>query len=92
MALTTPMAMRRMNLVVRMLRTCITQQSVRLFYIRHLSERCSADLQQTAKKEDNPEEALKEFRAIVDQEEDKGDWYVRRSLAPSLFYLAPQGI
>ena len=29
-----------------------------------------------AKKEDNPEEALKESRAIVDQEEEKGDWYV----------------
>lgn len=29
----------------------------------------------TAKKEDNPEQALKEFRAIVDQEEEKGDWY-----------------
>ncbi len=28
----------------------------------------------TAKKEDNPDEALKEFRAIVDQEEEKGDW------------------
>jgi len=28
-----------------------------------------------AKKEDNPEEALKEFRAIVDQEDEKGDWY-----------------
>ncbi|KAF8963876.1 PCI domain-containing protein [Flammula alnicola] len=27
-----------------------------------------------SKKEDNPEEALKEFRAIVDQEEEKGDW------------------
>jgi len=27
-----------------------------------------------AKKEDNPEQALKEFRAIVDQEEEKGDW------------------
>jgi COP9 signalosome complex subunit 2 len=27
-----------------------------------------------AKKEDNPEEALKEFRAIVDQEDEKGDW------------------
>jgi hypothetical protein len=82
---------RRTSRVVRMLRTCITQQSVRLFY-RNLSERCGVDLQQTAKKEDNPEEALKEFRAIVDKEEDKGDWYVRRSLAPSLFYLALQGI
>jgi len=27
-----------------------------------------------AKKEDNPEEALKDFRAIVDQESEKGDW------------------
>ncbi|KAH9858261.1 PCI-domain-containing protein [Lenzites betulinus] len=27
-----------------------------------------------SKKEDNPEQALKEFRAIVDQEEEKGDW------------------
>jgi hypothetical protein len=31
-----------------------------------------------AKKEDNPEEALKEFRAIVDQETEKGDWFVFR--------------
>jgi COP9 signalosome complex subunit 2 len=30
--------------------------------------------QTPAKKEDNPEEALKEFRAIVDQETEKGDW------------------
>lgn len=29
----------------------------------------------SAKKDDNPEEALKEFRAIVDQEEEQGDWY-----------------
>jgi hypothetical protein len=29
-----------------------------------------------AKKEDNPEESLKEFRAIVDQETEKGDWLV----------------
>jgi hypothetical protein len=29
-----------------------------------------------AKKEEHPEEALKEFRAIVDQETDKGDWFV----------------
>ncbi|KAI0964297.1 hypothetical protein AcW1_001149 [Taiwanofungus camphoratus] len=27
-----------------------------------------------SKKEDNPEQALREFRAIVDQEEEKGDW------------------
>ena len=31
-----------------------------------------------AKKEDNPEQALKEFRAIVAQEEEKGDWFVIR--------------
>ncbi len=31
------------------------------------------------KKEDNPEQALKEFRAIVDQEEEKGDWSVTHS-------------
>ena len=30
----------------------------------------------TAKKEDDPEQALKEFKAIVDQEDEKGDWYV----------------
>lgn len=29
----------------------------------------------TAKKEEHPEDALKEFKAIVDQEEEKGDWY-----------------
>ena len=29
----------------------------------------------TAKKDDSPEQALKEFRTIVDQEEEKGDWY-----------------
>ena len=29
-----------------------------------------------AKKEDDPEQALKEFKAIIDKEEEKGDWYV----------------
>jgi uncharacterized protein YbaA (DUF1428 family) len=28
----------------------------------------------TAKKEDDPDGALNDFRAIVDQEEEKGDW------------------
>lgn len=28
----------------------------------------------SAKKEDNPEEAIKEFRSIVEHEEEKGDW------------------
>ena len=27
-----------------------------------------------AKKDDNPEEALKDFRAIVEQEQEQGDW------------------
>lgn len=31
-------------------------------------------LRRLAKKEEAPEEALKEFRAIIDQEEEKGDW------------------
>lgn len=34
-----------------------------------------------AKKDDNPEEALKEFRAIVDQEEEQGDWWDLHHLA-----------
>ena len=31
-------------------------------------------MRRLAKKEEVPEEALKEFRAIIDQEEEKGDW------------------
>ncbi len=34
----------------------------------------------SGKKEDNPEEALKEFRAIVEQEDEKGDWCVTLSV------------
>jgi len=33
-------------------------------------------LPRTAKKEDDPEQALKEFKTIVDKEEEKGDWYI----------------
>lgn len=53
-------------------RTCTTQRNV------------SGDLSRInlqilnmheAKKEEHPEQALKEFRAIVDQEQEKGDWY-----------------
>jgi hypothetical protein len=47
----------------------------------------------TAKKEDNPEEALKEFRAIVDQESEKGDWYDPSSFTPfPQAHQPPQGI
>ncbi|OBZ68563.1 COP9 signalosome complex subunit 2 [Grifola frondosa] len=43
------------------------------------NEAASADVENMyytakSKKEDNPEQALKEFRTIVDQEEEKGDW------------------
>jgi COP9 signalosome complex subunit 2 len=31
----------------------------------------------SAKKEEDPDGALADFRAIVDQEAEKGDWYVR---------------
>lgn len=38
---------------------------------------CGTDTRMiAAKKEDIPEEALKEFKTIVDQEEEKGDWCV----------------
>lgn len=46
---------------------------------RSLSSISPSSRPDLAKKEDNPEEALKEFQVIVEQEEDKGDWYVRRS-------------
>jgi hypothetical protein len=55
------------------LKTCIIKPNVRGFY-------CSTTtpyptyLRRLAKKEETPEDALKEFRAIVDQEEEKGDW------------------
>lgn len=29
----------------------------------------------SAHKEDDPEKALKEFQAIIDKEQEKGDWY-----------------
>ncbi|KAJ4472482.1 PCI domain-containing protein [Lentinula edodes] len=41
-----------------------------------------------SKKEDNPEGALKEFRAIVDQEKEKGDWgFKALKQATKLLYL-----
>lgn len=36
--------------------------------------RCHSYTTSAAKKEDNPEDALKDFQAIVEQEEEKGDW------------------
>lgn len=63
-----------------MWKTCIIWQSV------GVSSSCpthGTDWPQ-AKKEASPEQALKEFRAIVDQEEEKGDWCVTLSSLPPL--------
>lgn len=38
-----------------------------------------------AKKEDKPEQALREFRTIIDQETEKGDWYAVDMFACTLF-------
>lgn len=43
--------------------------------LTQITESFSAYLRRLAKKEENPEDALKEFRIIVDQEEEKSDWY-----------------
>lgn len=54
-------------------RICITRPNVRT---SHAHESCVTYIYIfIAKKDDNPEDALKEFRAIVDQEEEQGDWY-----------------
>lgn len=55
-----------------MSRICIIKPNVRCRRLLDASDL----LNLSAKKEDNPEEALKEFRAIVDQEKEQGDWYV----------------
>ena len=56
---------------VRMSRTCTTPPSVCRFSFAV----AIFSPQRVAKKEDDPEQALKEFKAIVDKEEEKGDWY-----------------
>lgn len=45
------------------------------------------------KKEDNPEGALKDFKAIIEQEEEKSDWYVSARLLWLMCVLTnlPQG-
>jgi len=55
----------------QMSRTCTIRPSVRrsLRVTRTLKYKLY-----TAKKEDDPEQALKAFRAIVEQEGEKGDW------------------
>ena len=54
------------------LKTCTIKPSVRDFLFNYVA--LSTYLRCLAKKEEAPEEALKEFRAIIDQEEEKGDW------------------
>jgi hypothetical protein len=83
MDLTTRTTTRRMSPEAPMSKTCITPQNVRILR----SQRCALILGSltrpfvnAAKKEDNPEEALKAFRAIVDQETEKGDWWVSWTL------------
>jgi len=61
-----------------MLKICTTRQNVTNLMISPF--RCHVHYLNPAKKEDNPDEALKEFRAIVDQEKEKGDWYVSLKL------------
>ena len=51
-------------------RICTILRSVRLVV-------CHTDnylIPSTAHKEDDPEKALKEFQAIIDKEQEKGDW------------------
>lgn len=72
MASITLMMRKAMRQAVPMSKTCIIQQSVSTILIQVDN---SIPKIVKAKKEDNPEQALKEFRAIVDQEEEKGDWY-----------------
>jgi len=55
-----------------MSRTCTIPPSV----CRFSSALAAFSFLRTAKKEDDPEQALKEFKAIVDKEEEKGDWYI----------------
>jgi len=60
-----------MSLEALTLRTCITRPNVRMIFFHVLSFLLTTP---EAKKDDNPEEALKEFRTIVDQETEQGDW------------------
>lgn len=55
----------------QMSRICITPLSVRRFSLTVIV----FSFLWIAKKEDDPEQALKEFKVIVDKEEEKGDWY-----------------
>jgi hypothetical protein len=70
--LTTQMVRMGMKQAAQMLKTCTIPPSVRLPHDLCILIILIVLL---AKKEDDPEQALKEFRAIVDKEEEKGDWY-----------------
>ena len=70
-ASTTLMTETAMREKARMSKICI----IRLSVCRFPFAMTVPSLPRIAKKEDDPEQALKEFRAIVDKEEEKGDWY-----------------
>ena len=46
-----------------------------MFVIGTFSSHLSSHSEITAKKEESPEQALKEFAAIVDQDDPMSDWY-----------------
>lgn len=76
MALTIPITTMPTSREAQTLRTCTTLQNVRLTprpSSRAPLSNCSL-LLKTAKKEEDPEQALKEFKVIIDQETEKGDW------------------
>lgn len=59
-----------MRQAAQMWRIYITPQNVRFIHV----STTRTNTGQIAKKEDDPEQALKEFKAIVEKEEEKGDW------------------
>ena len=61
-----------MKRIVLTLKTCTIKPNVCGFC--STTEPYLTYMRRLAKKEEVPEEALKEFRAIIDQEEEKGDW------------------
>jgi hypothetical protein len=83
--LTIPTAMTLMRVETLTSKTCIIPPKVRASARSRVL--LSAD-NPLAKKEDTPEEALKAFKAIVDQEDEKGDWFVPASLEVHLSFPA----
>lgn len=53
---------------------------------------CRTHAASTAKKEDNPEDALKDFQAIVEQEDEKGDWYEHENPFTTALFNSQTGV